>query len=222
MTNASFDEFVNFLFEREEAEDQTFEALCARGEKHKWKPWYFETKVLFDSRTICSHYQSLFRDARFLLNRFSKAQLDQGFWAIQSGNLDCSVLQLIWDKTLPFAVREELVRSMYALFRELFFAEPLDGAVYMWWDSLCYDWHCGNRKRDKGGDDMAMQNVMFETLSQILAIPSEICQGAALHGLSHLHHPETEALIQRYLDQNPSVMEERKVMALAASRFDLE
>ena len=107
------------------------------------------------------------------------------------------------------------------LFKDLFFAEPLDTAVYMWWDSFCYDWHCGNRKRERGGEDMAMQDVMFETLSQILAIPSEICQGAAIHGLSHLHHPKTEALIQRYLDRNPSLSEEWRATALAASRFEL-
>ena len=110
---------------------------------------------------------------------------------------------------------------MFYLFKDLFFAEPLDTAVYMWWDSFCYDWHCGNRRRESGGEDMEMQDVMFGTISQILAIPSEICQGAALHGLSHLHHPETEALIQRYLDENPSVNKDLRNMAVAAGRFEL-
>jgi len=66
-----------------------------------------------------------------------------------------------------------------------------------------------------------MQDVMFETLSLILAIPSEICQGAALHGLSHLHHPKTASLISGFLDRNRSLSEQWKTAALAASRFEL-
>ena len=92
-------------------------------------------------------------------------------------------------------VREECVRSMYFLFRELFIDESLQTSVCMWWDSFCYGWHGGNRKRSRGGDDLLMQDGMFETLSRILALESDICQGAALHGLSHLHHPKTETII---------------------------
>jgi SAM-dependent methyltransferase len=46
----------------------------------------------------------------------------------------------------------------------------------MWWDSLCYDWHCGNRRRVNGGEDLRMQDAMFETIARILSIPSIECQ----------------------------------------------
>ena len=118
-------------------------------------------------------------------------------------------------------MREEVVRSMFYLFRDLFFAESLKESVGMWWDSFCYGWHCGNRKRERGGEDMTMQDVMFETLARILAIPSQICQGAAIHGLSHLHHPKTEGLIGRFLEQNPLIDGEWRTVALAAARFEL-
>ena len=95
----------------------------------------------------------------------------------------CSVYLLIWNTDLPLSAREQCVRSMVNLFRDLFATEPLDSAVQMWWDSLCYDWHCGNRSRLRGGEDLSMQNVMFDTLVEILALDSEHCQGAALHGL---------------------------------------
>jgi len=110
---------------------------------------------------------------------------------------------------------------MLHLFRDLFASEPLINAVCMWWDSFCYDWHCGNKKRDRGGEDAAMQEVMFETLTQILALPSEICQGAAIHGLSHLHHPATGEAIRNYLKQRPDLNEEWTRGALGAARFDL-
>jgi hypothetical protein len=66
-----------------------------------------------------------------------------------------------------------------------------------------------------------MQEVMFETLSWILSLDSDIWQGAALHGLSHLHHPQTGALIQNYLSKHLSLPEEWKKVARAAARFEL-
>lgn len=64
-----------------------------------------------------------------------------------------------------------------------------------------------------------MQNVMFESLVEILALDSEHCQDAALHGLGHLHHPATEQIIQSYLAQHPSLDKNRRDYALAAARF---
>ena len=103
---------------------------------------------------------------------------------MQNNTLECSAHRLVWNTAVPFEIREECVRSMYFLFRESFIDESLENSVCMWWDSFCYDWHCGNRKRSRGGEDLAMQDVMFETLSRILGLESETCQGAALHGLS--------------------------------------
>lgn len=222
LRDASFDEFVRFLFDREAPTRKEVVAALRSGVKtEEWPPWHFYAEVAFNSRKVCQYYSRLFREPKFLLEMFSKDQLEQGFWAIQGPNLGCSASKVIWDRTLPLDLREEIVRSMFYLFRDLFFAEPLYDSVSMWWDSLCYGWHCGNRKRERGGEDMTMQDVMFETLSSILAIPSEICQGAAIHGLSHLHHPKTESLISRYLDRNPSLSEPHKRVALAASRFEL-
>jgi hypothetical protein len=84
---------------------------------------------------------------------------------------------------------------MADLFTQLFANESLETSVQMWWDSLCYDWNSGNRDRSRGGEDALMQDVLFETLSELLNSDSETCQGAVLHGLGHLHHPRTEELI---------------------------
>jgi hypothetical protein len=66
-----------------------------------------------------------------------------------------------------------------------------------------------------------MQDVMFQTLVRILSLDSETCQTAALHGLGHLHHPETKTLIDRYLAEHPSLTKERKEYALPAARFQV-
>ena len=66
-----------------------------------------------------------------------------------------------------------------------------------------------------------MQDVMFETLSRILELDSPTCQGAALHGLGHLHHPDTEQLIRRYIERNKSIDPALREYALASARFNV-
>lgn len=151
IVGCSFEEFVEFLFAREfPAGEESYAALMARGEPKKWSPWHWWTEVTFDSQQVCLYYDRLFRHPRFLLEKFSKEQLEEGFWAVLNDGFDCSAHCLIWYPELPFTSREGCVRSMFVLFRDLFATEPLDNSVYMWWDSFCYDWHCGNRKRENG------------------------------------------------------------------------
>jgi hypothetical protein len=170
---------------------------------------------------ICAYYVRLFQEPEFLSTRFSKAQLEEGFWAIQVFNLDCSAYRIIHETDLPFTLREECIRSMFDLFTRLFSKESLDSSVSMWWDSMCYDWDCGNRKRERGGDDERMQDTFFETLSKLLSSSSENCQRNALHGLGHLHHPETPKLIERYIQEHPSLTNESKAYALSAAKFQV-
>jgi hypothetical protein len=206
----SFEEFVSFLFDRE--------IPTGNG---KPDPWYYAMTVDFDAVRLCEFYIRLFRHPGFLTEKFSKSQLESGFWAIHGPALQCSVMWIISNTDLPFSLRQECIRSMLDLFKNLFAAEPLETSVQMWWDSLCYDWECGNRDRGRGGEDLALQDVLFETLANILALDSEICQGAALHGLGHLHHPRTQDLIQRFLEDNPALSQEQKDYALAAARFNI-
>jgi len=206
----SFDEFVSFIFEHEPSEDW-----------NKQKPWYWDTEVLYDPFKICDYYVQLFRQPSFLLERFSRAQLNEGFWAVHGPNLDCAVSRVIWDTDLPFPMREECVRSMADLFRLLFADGLLRETSGMWWDSLCYDWKCGIRDRERGGEDLRMQDVMFQALTTILRLDSESCQIAALHGLGHLHHPGTAALVHRFIAEHPALTAETKEYALHAAKFDV-
>lgn len=91
----------------------------------------------------------------------------------------------------------------------------------MWWDSLCYDWHCGNKKRENGGDDLELQDIFFNTLVKVLALDSWIRQGAALHGLGHLHHPDTAQVVTRFVESHPTLTEDQITYAYAAARFNV-
>jgi hypothetical protein len=205
----SFENFVLFLFEREVSVESEEDA----------EHWYYTAEIAFEPREVAAHYIRLFKQPEFLLSQFSRRQLEEGFWAIRGPNLECGVYTLMWIEELPFSIRADCIRAMFHLFERLFAQEPLETSAQMWWDSLCYDWHCGNRSRDKGGEDQLMQDVLFETLSRILDLDSVICQGAALHGLGHLHHPSTEQLVDGYLERRPGIDPKLKEYALAAARF---
>jgi hypothetical protein len=66
-----------------------------------------------------------------------------------------------------------------------------------------------------------MSNQNFQTLAQILSFDSETCQAAALHGLGHLHHPDTPALIDNFVKEHPSLTQKWKTYALAAAKFEV-
>ena len=66
-----------------------------------------------------------------------------------------------------------------------------------------------------------MQDVMFDALAEILQLESPSCQGSALHGLGHLHHPKTAQLISNYISDHPEIPPEARTYALAAAKFEV-
>ena len=208
LINISFDEFVLVIFERSTSKEAVESQIQ-----------FVETEL--NAEEICAHYVKLFRQPEFLLTRFSKDTLEAGFWAMMGLSREWSLGNIIEYSDASLSSRRECIDSMATLFEKLFAYEPLDTSVHMWWDSLCYSWHCGNRKRERGGDDIDLQDIFFNTLAKVLAIDSWICQGAALHGLRHLHHPDTGLLIDNYLAQHPKLTDEQQGYARAAARFEV-
>lgn len=166
--------------------------------------WYYCTNAAFDLHRLSCHYVRLFTESARLLAKFSKPQLELGLSAIES-RCSFSMKKLIWNTDLAFAYRERVVRSMFYLFRDFFSVEPLRYTANMWFDGLCFEWEMGRRDRSNGGEDSLMQDVMFETMAKILSIDSMECRLAALHGLSHLHHPATPQLLKQYTSIFPSL-----------------
>ena len=208
LTDVTFDNFVLFLFDHE----------ANTSEERNW--WYSRLPVAYDADRICAYYIRLFRHPEPLRERFTLDQLEQGFWAALGPSLECSVSQIIhYSEEVPLTLRADCIRAMYSLFEKLFASSPTTPSIHMWWDVLCYDWNCGNRNRERGGADLMLQDVLFETLSAVLQIDSVTCQAAALHGLGHLHHPDTAELISRFIEQHSDLSSDMKEYALAASRF---
>jgi len=214
ITSCSFEEFISFLFNHEVID-------FPNGHQGPY-PWYIEAEIKFDSTEVVDHYTKLFLEPNNPLSEFSSESLEQGFWAIQSCNLECSASEQIWNTDVPFARRAKCVRSMSSLFAKFFAKSPLETASNMWWDSIAFDYCCENRMRSNGGEDAAMQDVIFWTLESILQQPETHCQIAALHGLGHLMHPETGSLIDNYIRSNASLSEETIEYARAAAEFEIQ
>lgn len=181
--------------------DLIFEHPVA-DETKKAKGWYWgiDNWVEMDKAYVVDLYVQLFHSSDELLTLYSKDKLEQGCWFMMSRSLEFGAGELIHDDELDIALKERLIRSMYSLYEKLFFDEPLDTSSHMWWDSFAYDYRLP-KQRDPLNDeeDRRIQDAMFSTLVKVLSLDSETCQGAALHGLGHLRHPETERVIKEFL-----------------------
>ena len=68
----------------------------------------------FEPIRVACDYVRLFTDPEFLLTQYSSEQLEQGFWAMPSCNIECSVAEIIWHKQVPFVVREKFPTKQLA------------------------------------------------------------------------------------------------------------
>lgn len=201
LSDGDFWNFVRFLFDHQVANRDAGES-----------PWYefAEPDVVFDEVEQTKLYIQLFANSTLLFDRYTREQLEQGFWAVTSCLLPGSVYDLLWQQDVPIGLLEECIDSMHPLFRDFFARDALPGgACNMWWDSLAYGYCCGNQSRDNERE-RRIQDSMFATLCRILALNSTDCQKAALHGLGHLRHPDTEAIIRHYMEEHPELSEKER------------
>jgi hypothetical protein len=185
LRNITLDQFVQYVF------------VCAPDEG-----WDCEA-IIFERSEFAKLYTELFSDPTFLLDRFKLEQLERGFWEIQGGVIEGNAEEIIYDSKVPFVVRRLFIESMFSLYEKFFAIPVLPMACEMWWDGLAYGYCCGNYSRENA-DQRQIQDAMFSTLCRILKLSSEPCQYAALHGLGHLRHPDTEQVIEQFLKAHKS------------------
>lgn len=185
--------------------------------------WYFDSNlwIEYDEERNAELFMELFKESRELQERYSRDQLEQGCWAMMGNGLDGSVYQLIWGSELDTRIKERLIESIFDLYANLFSSDPLDTTCDMWWDSLAYNFNPMNLADPYGNEEhRRVRDAMFRTLIRILQLESSDCQWAALHGLNHVLHPDTETVINEYLARHPSLTREDREYALACSRGD--
>ncbi len=191
LDNYSRSQFVTLVFEHPVS-------------KPEWY-WSEDLELEASGAAILKHCIDLFHNSSVLLTQFRSEQLEQGFWFLLGPKLD--VPRLIWDERLSRELREDTIRAMVEVFRQLFSKNPPDTVCYMWWDLVITAYQIR---------DSALEERIVEALALILKIDSHQCQKAALHGLGHLESATKKVLIETYLKENPHLDLDTQAYAAAA------
>jgi hypothetical protein len=169
----------------------------------------------------------LFSDAGTLLRPYSDEQVGHGLNVIVNAAIGADIRVLAVDE-IPSALRIAGLRSIVTLFAEVFAprlraphpgygyswkrseprqpVHPLDFICYMFWDVA---------PLVPGRDDTTL-----EVLEATLALDSEACQRAALHGLGHAQlyaSDRVPEIIHRWLQRHPDAPEDLRAYALQAT-----
>jgi hypothetical protein len=193
LNNRSFDDWLIFAFDHPISTPST--------------AWYWDDEWDWEAEPehILKYSIKLFTNPQVLLEKFSYEQINQGFWFLLGATNQLS--DWIWDKEIEWTLREKSIKSMEGVFTDLFSANPIQDACFMWWDLL----------RDFSDEpDQKVINTMFETLSKILKLESLDCQESALHGLGHLEHTSKKSVIENFLRKYSNLDEDFRKYALAA------
>lgn len=176
----SFEQWSAFVFDHEVTEPE----------------WYREIDWMYTPTNFLSHCTRLFSEAGSLLDRYSREQLFQGFWLLL-GEVD----DWLWDSEVGSKSREDCIRSMVSVFKQLFVIDRLRFTCHMWWDCLRYF----------GDDpDPITLEAIFQACCEILAMPNPEVWDSALHGLGHLDHPGRRDAIEKFLVLHPELNDEMK------------
>jgi hypothetical protein len=156
-------------------------------------------------RRIVMHLEMMCTRFADIGQRYSLESLNQGLWGMFGiGNFELQAS--LWNDAVPLDGRLACIRSMripYLDFVAGHKAEVMENAFDMWWDMLLNSFWSGHRRHHAYDHldpaDKAILDTAFETLDAVLGSADERCQGYALHGLGHLHHPAVAERVGRFI-----------------------
>jgi hypothetical protein len=170
-----------------------------------------------------AHLTTLLQCASKLPKRYTPTQLEQGFWLLFGPAGEELFQQPLFDGELPWVARATCLSALIDLYEGLFAWEPCGESAYMLFDGLiCSRYGYPHPTRYLNGEDVRTRAHLFGILQRILALPSTPCQRGALHGLGHLMHPGTAAVIERFLHEGKAADESIVVYANAAKIGDIQ
>ena len=210
----SFEEFTTFFFAREVVpDDEQFDCFLTdlRGRK-------FYESILSSPQVLIDHLTRLFSEFGEVARKYTLAQVDQGVWGMWGENL--RLYEFLFNSSVPLESRLRCIRSMFHVYSDYVSKlerEPdpdVESGFFMWWDLILHGFWDSSRPVVPGtwrgdaskldSESRVLLDVMFETLTQILALPSRESQRSALHGLGHLYHPKVPDAVQRFIDASAS------------------
>jgi hypothetical protein len=166
--------------------------------------WYFAVDAIYlqpGGQRVAELVAETFEQSATLLQPFSDAQLNQGFWFLlgTSGHM----FELT-DAAVAWPVRQRAWRSIVPLFREVMArrctpalshldepgASPLNLACYMWWDLM----PVAPAPTSSDTSRRLLDDELLAVMTALLKIPHDACRESALHGLGHWALSEKRAV----------------------------
>jgi hypothetical protein len=227
LSSKSFDEFVEFLFDREVIKPDppngyVVPDLLRVGE-------CYDEAVPSSPETVVEYMRKLFYEFGCIAPKYSLAQVDQGIWNLLGEPM--ALHSLLWESSIPIAQRLECIHSMYYVYADFVAKSEVEEMVtcfYMWWDLLGDAFWFQPKLYAAGikqgevakldAESRALADEIVETLSRILELPDHRTQRCALHGFGHIHHPSGREQVQKFIDTNRATWSEHDLKWLEQCR----
>ena len=206
LRRASYDEFVAFVFDHYPGDDVD----------NLWY-WKLEDDVEFDPGRAIGFMTRICEDSAQLMDSYTTPQIAQGInYLLGAGNRD-GFLDLLWDPEIPWPERYRCIRAIPQLYTQVFERDSKGsgGLPFMLWDSIAYDYYCGNCDPATNPEDARVQDAMFEALTGMLSSDCQETIAGAVHGLGHLRHRHTNNAIRELLSSDRELEGDVRTFAAA-------
>jgi hypothetical protein len=189
--------------------------------------WYWEEafEALWERLTdaeMVRYMTRLFMEPE-LLQHYSHEQVAQGILFLIDDASPGEASAAIFREAVPLAERVACVEAMATFFRRFVApaapgpaeieSDPLHMACYMWWELFPMRFLMQDEEQVL---EPALEQAALKVMAETLALPSELCQLSALHGLSYWHsrrEARVEEIVESFLggdeDVSPRVISSR-------------
>lgn len=235
LRNASFEEFLDFLFDHPVAAQHREENWGKKETQHE-KEWYFglgfpsKPRVLHDPARTAGFYITMLTHPQTLLERYSRDQIVQGFGflvgVLASGNA-AGLGRLLTEPAVAIEKRLAVVEALYHLHDRLFAVEDLKNSAGGLWFNLGM---AVSLFRDSeilsSSDGVELAQItggLFNVLCRLLEHPEAKLVDAAITGMEGIEHWKTPAALRTCLETRDDLSAECRERAQAAIKsFDLK
>jgi len=190
LLDATYEQFLEFVFDHypeEEVDD-------------KWY-WKLEDEVQIAPRRAIEFMTRMFIESAQLLESYTPIQIAEGLNYLFGAGGHVPFRDQFWTPDVPWPERRKCILAIPRVYEVVLEGDPdgVGGCAYMLWDSIAYDYYCDNRDPGKNPEDARVQDAMLEALRMMLRSNHPETQRGALHGLGHLCHRESNAVIREFL-----------------------
>lgn len=193
LRNASYEEIVAFVFDHwpeEEVDD-------------KWY-WNLQEDVQIEPRQAIAFLTQLCNRSGELFDQFTPEQIAEGIHYVFGAGGGYEFYRHVWNPSIPWPERRACIHAIPRLYSDVFERdfEELQSCAFMLWDSIAYDYYCGNRHPTTDAEDARVQDAMFEALVSMLKSDHPETLRGAIHGLGHLEHRDGNRTLRDLLSSS--------------------